>query len=259
MEDLGTILRQIAARSFGANQQAVETEDEPAPRCRSCDGTGWLLRTSPAVEVIRCKCKAKEDEEKIAASNVKDLPAELSGSSFDAIDFGRNVENLLEAYQSTVLLMDGELVGLLLEGEAGLGKTLLAACAVQALRKRKQPARFVFVPDLMADLRRCVAENRSADMYLESYARVGFLVLDDFGRGRPKPTPFELDAITRLIQARYQGSEPFMITTNLSFDEVRENYGYGLADRMWSTSERTHYVQLSGASARTNIDYRKLN
>lgn len=186
---------------------------------------------------------------------VADLPESLRTASFASLDTSRSVTGLLDAYHRTIDLIEGRLIGVLLEGDAGLGKTHLAAAAVRTLRSRDEIARFVFVPDLMAELRRCVANNQSPDLLLDSYATIGFLVLDDFGRGRTIPTPFELDALTRLIQRRYEGNVPFMITTNLSFDRVLETYGQGVADRMWQASDTCCHVLIQGPSARTEFNY----
>ena len=229
MEDLGTILRRIQVQATDANSPHDDLGRLDPPSCAMCCDRGFLTIGNVPItdpnhgKVIQCHCLINKREERMR-KQVADLPESLRTASFASLD------------TSTIDLIEGRLIGVLLEGDAGLGKTHIAAAAVRTLRSRDEIARFVFVPDLMAELRRCVANNQSPDLLLDSYATIGFLVLDDFGRGRTIPTPFELDALTRLIQRRYEGNVPFMITTNLSFDRVLETYGQGVADRMWQAS-----------------------
>jgi DNA replication protein DnaC len=256
MESLATILQRIAAQSSG-KATANSTVGEPTPiNCWVCFDRGFYTRSG---ELVQCACKKSAYEQHLR-TKIADLPSELAASSIANFDQSRSVQGLHDAYEAGLALLDGRLIGLLLEGDAGLGKTHLAAALVKAFREQDMLARFVFVPDLIAELRMAIQADQSFDAIIESYAKHGFLVLDDLGRGRETPTPFEADALTRIIQARYAGNQPFVITTNRSFDDVAYNFGHGMADRMWNVSvpDRFCHVQLFGASARTNINYEEM-
>jgi DNA replication protein DnaC len=256
MESLAAILQRIAAQSTGGLPASSTAGDLEPIQCNLCNDRGFLTR---AGELVQCQCSRSAYEARLR-TRVADLPSELAASNIDNFNKNRAVQGLTEAYEAALALLDGRLVGLLLEGDAGLGKTHLAAALVRAYREEDMLARFVFVPDLIAELRMAIYSDQSYDLIIESYAKHGFLVLDDLGRGRETPTPFEADALTRIIQARYSGDQPFVITTNRSFDDIAENFGRGMADRMWNASkpDQFRYVQLFGASARTNINYQEI-
>lgn len=221
--------------------------------CSLCGDRGFITVRG---ELEQCKCGRSAREVKLRDS-VGDLPVELQQASlinFVCEDTGGGIST---AYSRALDVLHGALLGLLLEGDPGLGKSHLAAALVREFRKLDCLARFVFVPDLMAELRQAINSNDSFDALVDGYGKYGFLVLDDLGRGRWNPTAFEVEVITRIIQARYAGDQPFVITTNLTFDQVAKYYGQGVADRMWNANQtdRFQYVQLTGNSKRTNINY----
>ena len=219
--------------------------------CHICDDRGFLSDNGIAVA---CECTQNAREKRLQR-DVSDFPSELERATFE--NYQTTTTGAREARDAAYDLITGDLVGLLLEGDAGLGKSHLAAAVCRELRLHGRLARFIFVPDLLAMLRVAIHEQQSSDAIVDSYATEGFLVLDDFGRGRAQPTAFEIDVLTRIIQARYAGDVPFIITTNRTFDDVAEHFGRGIADRMWNAYQpnRYRYVQLFGRSKRTSIDY----
>jgi DNA replication protein DnaC len=138
-------------------------------------------------------------------------------------------------------------------GETGCGKTHLAAAIVNYRYEMGQPALFVVVPDLLDHLRSAFSPDSkvSYDQLFESVKSAPLLVLDDFGE--QSASPWVKEKLYQLVNYRYNGRLPTIITTRLTLDEIMqldEAISSRLVDRQMSTTfwimapdyrtERTH-------------------
>jgi len=73
----------------------------------------------------------------------------------------------------------------------------------------------------------------------------GLLILDDFGAERT--TDFVLEAIERIIDARYRAMKPMLVATNLTIAQILERYGDRALSR-WAHDGRI--VELRGRDRR---------
>ena len=126
-------------------------------------------------------------------------------------------------------------------GPPGTGKTSLASAAIRARMMRTGQA------GLIAEYFRLVEtiqdqygerENRSHDM-IEVLTTIPLLMLDDLGDedlGRRTGAYAETDdrrrIVYRVIDARYVDRLPTLITTNLSPDNIAEQFGERVAQRL---------------------------
>ncbi len=101
---------------------------------------------------------------------------------------------------------------LILWGAVGAGKSGLAWALVRFLCERGHEATIVNWRDLLADVRHAIGEGDNAPPELARAGRVPVLALDDLGAERS--TDFALETLAVLVERRYQGELPTIVTTN---------------------------------------------
>ena len=135
--------------------------------------------------------------------------------------------------------------GLLLHGTVGTGKTYYAACIANALIDQD-------VSVLMTNFARLT--NKIQGMfegkqeYIDSLNRYTLLIIDDLGTERN--SEFMQEMVFNIIDSRYRSGLPFIITTNLTAQELKtpQDIGYSrIYDRIL---ERCFPVEVSGVSRR---------
>ena len=179
--------------------------------------------------------------------------------TLDNFDASENPE-ALEAVRGLIV---GHLSGLLLFGPVGTGKTHLCVGAGRAFERpavteaftdergyqkaRTIPAQTVEywpVLDLAGAFRDAAGGGCPSP---EPPCRsAGLLVLDDWGAERT--TDFVLEALERIVDARYRAMKPMLIATNMTPRAIMERYGDRALSR-WAHEGRI--VELRGRDRRT--------
>lgn len=169
----------------------------------------------------------------------------------------------LEALEAVRGLIAGRLSGLLLFGPVGTGKTHLCVGAGRAFERpalteaftdergyqkaRTIPAQTVEywpVLDLAGAFRDAAGGGCPSP---EPPCRsAGLLILDDWGAERT--TDFVLEALERIVDARYRAMKPMLIATNMTPRAIMERYGDRALSR-WAHDGRI--VELRGRDRRT--------
>lgn len=138
--------------------------------------------------------------------------------------------------------------GLLFWGNVGTGKTFLAGCIANALMERNIPVLMTSFPKLLNALGGLYSGERNE--YLKSLNQYRLLIIDDLGVERD--TPYVLETVYLVIDERYKSGKPFIITTNLSLQELQNpaDLEHGrIYDRIM---ERCTPVAFSGRNYRTD-------
>jgi DNA replication protein DnaC len=179
--------------------------------------------------------------------------------TLDNFDASENPE-ALEAVRGLIV---GHLSGLLLFGPVGTGKTHLCVGAGRAFERpavteaftdergyqkaRTIPAQTVEywpVLDLAGAFRDAAGGGCPSP---EPPCRsAGLLILDDWGAERT--TDFVLEALERIVDARYRAMKPMLIATNMTPGAIMERYGDRALSR-WAHEGRI--VELRGRDRRT--------
>ena len=109
---------------------------------------------------------------------------------------------------------------LMFTGGYGAGKTHLAAAIANYQAERGYPAMFVVVPDLLDHLRAAFSPDArtSFDQRFEEVRTAPLLVLDDLGT--ESATPWAREKLYQIINHRYVGRLPTVITTSVSPDDL---------------------------------------
>ena len=130
-------------------------------------------------------------------------------SQENAIYAKRYVEHFSEMVQT------GQ--GLLFWGNVGTGKTFLAGCIANALLEQKIPVLMTSFPKILNALGGLYSSERNE--YLASLNRYTLLVIDDMGIERE--SQYTVETIYTVIDERYKSGKPFIITTNIQLDALK--------------------------------------
>lgn len=107
--------------------------------------------------------------------------------------------------------------GLLLWGGVGNGKTYGAASIANAVMEEHEAT--ALVTSFPVILNELMGRATDRNAYVEKIVRPQLLVIDDLGAERD--SPFALEQIYNVIDARYRRQRPLIVTTNLSLVEIK--------------------------------------
>lgn len=129
-----------------------------------------------------------------------------------------------------------------LSGANGVGKTGLAAGVTHYLANRGTPVLFLRVQDFLQSIIRTYDERTEIDTFtvIKTAQEIDFLVLDEFNL--PKVTDHSRDKMEQLIRYRYNHEKPVFITTNLSVEQFRREWG----SQIGSVASESHWIQMGG-------------
>jgi DNA replication protein DnaC len=141
-------------------------------------------------------------------------------------------DNLDEAYRLAFDFAKSPEGWLVFMGVTGCGKTHLAAAIVNYCYEAGKPALFVVVPEFLDHLRSTFSPESkvSYDQFFESVKTAPLLVLDDFGE--QSTTPWAKEKLYQVLNYRYNGRLPTIITTRYSFDEILEGVDSAISSRL---------------------------
>lgn len=127
--------------------------------------------------------------------------------------------------------------GLILAGQVGCGKSHLATAILRGVIAKGYSGLYYNSPDLMRDIRATFdkdSEIREDDL-LEEVTTTDLLVFDDVGA--ENITGFVLDRFYLIINERYEGCKPVIITTNLDSELLENRLGKRIVSRLWEMCE----------------------
>jgi len=217
-----------------------------------------IFGTPPKTVYIQCVCEAERraaDREAERLAYVEKLrlgsgmPAEQRGCRFENFspDSGLNAELCAcRAYAEDFEAYQKRGQGILFTGSTGSGKTHLAAAVANALIDRSVWVRFVPVSELLRELK-ATYDNRDRDegSVLDPYKRCGLLILDDLGT--ESPSEWTARMLHDLIDCRYSGLRPTLITTNLTLGELPKYLSPRTLDRVLDAN-KPRYIRLNLAA-----------
>ena len=217
---LGDTLKGV---SFPAQKNSKTASDSPTPEpeytCDLCKDKGWLKTwvDDTHADVVRCPCKAESDriEMEHRFFRLCALPAGTVDMTFENFRRGPGLE---DAYKAAVdLAGEGEVRRLTLSGGVDRGKTHLAVAICRHWLAQRRPARYVYAPLLLDELR---AGYESDDFNLKwhFFLNVPLLVLDDLGVERL--TDWAMERLDTLFDYRLMHDLRMVVTTNLRMTDL---------------------------------------
>ncbi|MCE5229423.1 ATP-binding protein [bacterium] len=127
--------------------------------------------------------------------------------------------------------------GLLMTGPVGCGKSHLATAILRGVIEKGYSGLYYNSPDLLRDIRATFQPDSdlTEDDLLEEVTTVDLLVFDDVGA--ENATGFVLDRFYLIINERYEGCKPIIVTTNLNLEELENRLGKRILSRMLEMCE----------------------
>lgn len=143
-------------------------------------------------------------------------------------------------------------LGVIMRGEHGTGKTMLAALLLKNLIQRGHDGYFVSAHDLV-NAYTGGWKSESDKRLFNRYLSAPFLVVDEVGRegkGRQAVTDSLFD---HLVRRRVAGDKPTIITTNMTMEELRAGYGGSVMSLL---AEHNTEIEVTGADFRGRANER---
>lgn len=131
------------------------------------------------------------------------------------------INKYLEGHENFV----GRGIGLLLTGQYGVGKTLLATLLLKELIKmgyRCMATTFSETVEAFTAGWKSVDDQR---YFREKFVNSDVLLLDDLGREFKSKNALNETTFDNLLRSRVQGGRPTLITTNMSMGQLQDGYG----------------------------------
>ena len=139
--------------------------------------------------------------------------------------------------------------GLLFWGNVGTGKTFLAGCIANALLEQKIPVLMTSFPKILNALGGLYSSERNE--YLASLNHYTLLVIDDMGIERE--SQYTAETIYTVIDERYKSGKPFIITTNIQLDALKNPQDVEHARIYDRIMERCMPVYFGGRNYRSEL------
>ncbi len=247
--------------SISANVPACESEYMGEDGLLHCSVCGKAVQTEIEFlgkkKLVRCICEctekeleAKKQEERqreyervrricFAETNMKNWTFENDDHSNESIS------QAMEKYVEDFEYFKKESKGLLLHGTVGTGKTFYAACIANALIDKGYQVLMTNFATLTNEIQGTFEGKQE---YINSLNRYTLLIIDDLGAERK--SEYMLEMIFNIIDSRYRSGLPFIITTNLSTNEIKKTDDINYSRIYDRILERCFPVEVSGASKR---------
>ncbi|HXC46170.1 MAG TPA: ATP-binding protein [Solirubrobacteraceae bacterium] len=190
-----------------------------------CDGSGFVVdeATNTASD---CRCRAARIARKRAASLEGRVPRRYRGASFDrppVLGMPEPVVSTVRSYVRNLADRMDEGRGMWLVGDVGTGKTTLAMIVSSAALDAGYSVAIYSLPRLLNLIRDEVGSENSLLDLLDRLSGVDLLHIDDLGAQHT--TPWRLEQLYSIVDARYQAGRPIIATTNLMPDALAEQMG----------------------------------
>jgi DNA replication protein DnaC len=190
-----------------------------------CDGSGFVIdeATNTATD---CGCRRGRIAARQAASLEGRIPNLYRGVSFDRPPVLGMPPDIVSEVRRYVRKLDANLDegrGLWLTGDVGTGKTSLAMLVSKAALEAGRSVAIYSLPRLLNLIRDEVGAEASLLDLLDRLASVDLLHIDDLGAQHT--TPWRLEQLYSIVDARYQAKRAIVATTNLMPTELAEQMG----------------------------------
>jgi DNA replication protein DnaC len=190
-----------------------------------CDGSGFVVdeATNTASD---CRCRASRIARRRAATLEGRIPKRYRGASFDrppVLGLPDAVVSEVRSYVRNLSARLEEGRGMWLVGDVGTGKTTLAMIVSAAALDEGHTVAIYSLPRLLNLIRDEIGTENSLLDLLDRLSEVDLLHIDDLGAQHT--TPWRLEQLYSIVDARYQAGRPIIATTNLMPKDLAKQMG----------------------------------
>ena len=220
-----------------------------------CDGSGFVI-DEVADTASPCRCRDQLINRRKARSLSAVIPKRYAEVSFDRNPVAVMPEAVVRPVRSFVRGLDAQLDagrGLWLFGDVGTGKTTLAMLVSKAALEAGRSVAIYSLPRLLNEIRRTYDEGSDSSyvQLLDKLAEVDLLHVDDLGT--EKSSPWVLEQLYAIVNARYEGQRSMIVTTNLDREELVEQISERTVSRL---EEMCDVIPVYGADHRQVVGRR---
>ncbi len=224
MESLGDIYKNIKIQKDKNPDKLREINQiSSLSDCSICGGTGWIGEDAEIFDpefgkIIPCKClnsQIRKSLEYFSNYSLKNFNVSPPNTT------AKHKKSLSRAYEVAKNYAKSPEGWVTFYGPTGIGKTHLAISIFMNLKSKGKDAMFVFVPDMLDELRNSYSD--SGDNYVPKFNYIKeakILVLDDFGSENYSRWAFE--KLYQIITWRYNRKLPTIITSSNDFDKKHD-------------------------------------
>lgn len=224
-------------------------------RCVECDDMGWVLDRHPDRDPIARPCHCRESLTQYRTRVLLEQSG-LSRHEYETKRFDRfntalhpDCPAMLDAAWQWLTKTPPWLVFI---GDNGIGKSHLAMASVAELVDTGNIARYIAWYDLTGMLRSAMRASDNADagydLQIKELSEIPWLVIDDISDEECR-TPFQIAALTALMDRRDRNGYPTMVVMNLTLDEMAVK-SKRVADRLRNQSLCNVFIAENAVSVR---------
>jgi len=219
-----------------------------------CDGSGFVVdeetRTAAA-----CRCRSQLVSRRKARSLSAVVPRRYKDVSFDRNPVAQMPDPVVRQVRAYVRNLEENLRlgrGLWLFGSVGTGKTTLAMLVAKSALEAGHSVAIYSMPRLLNEIRRTYDEGSDSSyiQLLDRLAEVDLLHVDDVGA--EKSSPWVLEQLYAMVNARYEAERSMSITTNLALEDLVEQIGHRTVSRL---KEMCEAIPLDGRDHRPLLEH----
>lgn len=207
--------------------------------CSHCKDEGFV-----GTEMCKCFKKALS-EEYLKNSNMQVIYKNKTFQKFDLTFYPEGedrskMEVIFSYCKNYVKRFDKTCVNILMLGQPGCGKTFLSCAIGTELIKNGKFVLYTPVQEMINDFETVKFGKGEAD--IDIYEQCDLLIIDDFGS--EFKTSFAENVIYNVINNRLNMKKPIIISTNLTQDELEENYHERIVSRIFYEFAKLPFAEI---------------
>jgi DNA replication protein DnaC len=172
------------------------------------------------------------EDRKTLLNQIARIPAKYRGQRFVPHDEAQKTVRSIARQFRDFIVTEPRWAALVLSGEAGTGKTLLACEIAEALMNRLlRSVRYTTAAGMIGEIRASYGqEGKTEDGEIERFAQFDLLIVDEVDAMRG--TANDQMLLTEIINRRYSNERPVLVITNQKRDNLAQFVGDRIDDRL---------------------------
>lgn len=239
-----------AARLYAVHKELKASPDDYCPTCLKKGYYYWPDKNTR----VECDCKQQLQYYKhYLNAGIGALYQRLSWEDYNFPD--EDLEQTVDTYIENAEKMIANGIGIILMGDIGTGKTLLATLILKEMQKAGYSVYSTTFAGMIEQFTAGWNSDLEKTFFLERVRKSEVLLIDDIGKEYKTKNGLGSSTFDMVLRGRVQEGRPTFITTNLDFDDMEEGYGSAILSLLKETSLP---MEISGNDFRKTAGERKV-